>query len=603
MFERRLLETSQSLLQTIDLSPMKRNRAGLIFRWIGCVLVIVHAFLIVYESVSNWEGVKTIEYVGEYAVSHYQSVCKLLMAIVHRDKLDRLFLKMQRFQKLESLDSSLGAELGATFKKWSIALKLYVGNGGLCTIMIILRPLLMNVGDLPVPLYTFNYEIKSPFYEFFYCLEGIQYVYMGILELALDMLFFSFIVYVYYELKIVTNHFERFTIGDETTKRFGEIIDHHNFTLSCVSDLNSIYPILFLNQLLSNMFMMCMSMLVLISGAEITVGLLASHGFFLVSVFIQLFCYCLAGAKITEQSSKVSVAIFQAPWWMDAPMHLKRNVINVIQKAQKNVTISAGESDWSKLSSKLKLKKKKLNSRTARSRFCRRGAFVKFRTLYELYVEDVNVGKLHDGCLHGLGNLLYCAILCKLLDDFFDELVLLEDLNLQENALESVTKRQLINAAVSVGETQRCCGWRTTTSPRGKPPRAHFRRTELRRKRIGNRETETLGLIRYRHHQLHRHQPPGPQYESNRIEYINEDCFKDLVHLNELHLRKNNIMRIYPNGSSGLGALNLEDNIISTSDLLRWTCEPRASQRQKQQDHQSTHRHLQRLAKTNRPSH
>ncbi|KAF5281874.1 hypothetical protein FQR65_LT14518 [Abscondita terminalis] len=342
MSERRLLETSQSFLETIDLSPMKRNRAGLIFRWIGSVLLIIHAILLVYESVYDWEGVKTFEKLGEYVVSHYQSFGKLLMAIVNRDKIDRLFLKTHRFQKLGSLDVHLRTKLTTIFRKWNIALKLYVGNGCLCGIMIILRPLLMNVDDLPVPLYTFNYKIESPFYEMFYFLEATQYAFMIILELALDMLFFSFIVYVYYELTIVTDHFERFTIGDKNTKRFGEIIDHHNLTLSCVSDLNSIYPMLFLNQLLSNIFWMCMSMLVLISGEKITVGFVGSHGFLLVSVFMQLFCYCFAGAKITEQSSKVSVAIFHAPWWMDSPLHLKQNVINVMQKAQEGVTITAG---------------------------------------------------------------------------------------------------------------------------------------------------------------------------------------------------------------------------------------------------------------------
>ncbi|KAF5307175.1 hypothetical protein FQR65_LT00691 [Abscondita terminalis] len=340
MSERPVLETSQRLLQIVDLSPKKRSRAGSIFRKFSTVLLVIHSILLVYEPIAHWKGVSTLEYLGEFVVAHYQSLCKLVITILNRDKINRLFQKMDEFKKLESLDVHLRTKLSAIFKKWDIGIKLYVGNGCLCGSMIILSPLFTSRGNLPVPLYAFGYENKSPSYEFLFVLETIQYGYMTILEMALDMMFFSFIICIYYELMIINYQFEHF--DDKNTERFGEIIDHHNFTLSCISDLNSIYVMSFLNQLLSNMSLICMSMLVLISEENISATLLASHGFFLISVFMQLFCYCLAGTKINEEGSKALVVIFHAPWWIDAPMNLKRNVINVMQKAQQGVKISAG---------------------------------------------------------------------------------------------------------------------------------------------------------------------------------------------------------------------------------------------------------------------
>ncbi|KAF5292068.1 hypothetical protein FQR65_LT11334 [Abscondita terminalis] len=308
MFDKELLEVGLGLLQMCGLNPIKRNRIVLINLCIGTVLTATHFALLLFEFVYRWNGVETLEFLGEFLVGYCQAIPKLLTIIHNEDKFVKLISKVYQFDNHKRVNSSLEAKLNGIFKQFKMAITFYMFSASVAVFLTFGRPLVMNLRVLPVPLHVFFDATKSPFYEIFYVVETVEYVFIVFIIAGSDILFFSLISFVYYELVIVTNKFESFVISDDCVKQFGDIVEHHDSIMSCICDLNSIYSTFFLNQFFCSMCGSCMSILIL-----------------------------------TSNNLLVGNAIFHASWWIEAPTSLKQNIAMVIQRAQRNASISVGE--------------------------------------------------------------------------------------------------------------------------------------------------------------------------------------------------------------------------------------------------------------------
>ncbi|XP_031330265.1 odorant receptor 82a-like [Photinus pyralis] len=189
---------------------------------------------------------------------------------------------------------------------------------------------------LPFPIYDFANVYETPMYEIVYFLECFG---VGILAFAIpgwDLLVYSFVAYIYCELEVVKHEFQSLKVNDEgdLQVKFAEVVRRHEFVLSCIPDLNSACSITMLNQFITLVGAICASMYVL-AAAEHNIPLQVEQTLILIGASAQLFCASCAGTILTDQSESVGMAVFHAPFWLEAPITIKKQIVIIIQRSQK----------------------------------------------------------------------------------------------------------------------------------------------------------------------------------------------------------------------------------------------------------------------------
>ncbi|XP_031330261.1 odorant receptor 82a-like isoform X2 [Photinus pyralis] len=285
---------------------------------------------------------------AESIIGAYQVFVKVIALFFARRKLRKLISKVSALQDIGKLEGTLGKELRGTREKVMKVAKFYFRFYCLTLAVLCSRPLMVkDERTLPYPIYDFANVYESPMYEVVYFLECVG---AGILAVAIggwDLLVYSFVAYIYCELEVVKHEFQSLKVNDEgdLQVKFAEVVRRHEFVLSCIPDLNSVCAMTMLNQFITLVGAICASVYVL-AGAGHNVPLQVEQMLILLAVSTQLLCASCAGTILTDQSKSVGTALFHAPFWLEAPIAIKKEVVMVIQRSQKYEGLSmAGMGD------------------------------------------------------------------------------------------------------------------------------------------------------------------------------------------------------------------------------------------------------------------
>ncbi|XP_037819572.1 odorant receptor 45a-like [Lucilia sericata] len=183
-------------------------------------------------------------------------------------------------------------------------------------------------------------------------ISGIYFLING--NLAIDSLYSWLMHNVVAQFRILKLHFktDANTVrhwGDEEEFRqlMVDRIKHHRRVIELAENFNDVYKIIVFIKFTISFIQIAFLAYQFARGRELSAQLF--HLFFLISVALQLILYCNGGQRIKDESTSVSVFIYDSFKWHDLSIKTKKLLLLSLMRAQKpcNVTGVFFEADLS----------------------------------------------------------------------------------------------------------------------------------------------------------------------------------------------------------------------------------------------------------------
>ncbi|KAB0791774.1 hypothetical protein PPYR_03574 [Photinus pyralis] len=339
MADEKLLSLAFRILGIVGLSPFKQNTFAKIRAGVGGAMCFCLCVLTLIEFPRQTDGVRAFRYMVEPTVGSYQSIIKALSLVVAQKRLLSLAAKVGKFKNVTQADHKLRSE--GIHKRIGKLIRLYIMS--FCTTGAGAFILALWAQDrvLPCPVYYFESWRGSPEYEIAVFLELLWYCCVILTIAGWDIMFYSFATYIYCELEAVKHEFRNMK-AEDLENGLEATVRHHQMVLSCIPDLNSLCSVVFLNQCLSLAVAICAPMFML-AAETWSISLLLQELSMLVAVSGQLFCACLAGSLLTDQSESLATEVFHASsFWLGAPIGVQKQIVVIMQRSQKRDSLSLG---------------------------------------------------------------------------------------------------------------------------------------------------------------------------------------------------------------------------------------------------------------------
>lgn len=127
-----------------------------------------------------------------------------------------------------------------------------------CVFSIIISYFLMPRRTMLLCYGTLDGDFEPYYFTLNYILKIITTFVSSTVVIAYDAMFFYFALYIFTEFSLVKIAFKNWNNQKIWNKRqFTEAVQHHNFVLNYVKDLNQVFSSLFLFQYFINVFIIC----------------------------------------------------------------------------------------------------------------------------------------------------------------------------------------------------------------------------------------------------------------------------------------------------------------------------------------------------------
>ncbi|XP_032669834.1 odorant receptor 22c-like [Odontomachus brunneus] len=205
-----------------------------------------------------------------------------------------------------------------------------------------------NYTSRPFPmkvLFPFEAE-QSPFYELLVALlflHGILTVYTVAI---INGLIFSLVLHVsgqidiiYQELKTISMKVSYIGSDDFT---IGMLIEKHNKVIEFAENVDKLYSFITFLQIFPNTSLICiLAVIAIVSVNSANDVSLAKSGLAYAGITAEIFIFCFIGEYLDIKSRSLADAGYNSLWYNMSPSYSK-NVLFIIMRSQKQLTITAG---------------------------------------------------------------------------------------------------------------------------------------------------------------------------------------------------------------------------------------------------------------------
>lgn len=159
--------------------------------------------------------------------------------------------------------------------------------------------------------------------------------------IAMDTLMFVLITLVSMEFDILRIDFTNLTSAAKLNIEWqaGNFIQRHNNLIECTRKLEQIFSPSFLFNFVQSIFVICLTAFLYTKSSDPIQ--LIMNGSYCTAVLNQIFLICYFGQKIVDSTEKIAHAAYICGWETVSCPKVRRAMINVIQRAQKPVKLTA----------------------------------------------------------------------------------------------------------------------------------------------------------------------------------------------------------------------------------------------------------------------
>ncbi|XP_011862382.1 PREDICTED: odorant receptor 13a-like [Vollenhovia emeryi] len=187
---------------------------------------------------------------------------------------------------------------------------------------------------------------QSPFFELLFVILLIQTMLHAIAVGTINGLIFTLVFHISGQIDIMCHKFRNITKGalhKSSEGLFGMLIERHNRIILFSKNIESLFSIIALMQVVCNTLVICcLGFVIIISihnytGVFVLIKTVA--GYFV--IMTEAFLICFAGEYLCLKSNLLGSAIYETMWY-DMPADQSKLIIFIIMRCQKQLTITAG---------------------------------------------------------------------------------------------------------------------------------------------------------------------------------------------------------------------------------------------------------------------
>nr|XP_022906690.1 odorant receptor 4-like [Onthophagus taurus] len=283
-------------------------------------------------------------------VGFYQMFAKYFMLLVDGKTYANLIKSTEAFWPLDifgeeckNIVSNIHAQTAKGFKTMLILLFL-------TCFTFCIKPLVM-IQTLSIPWHTICDSNKShTCFYLNYFMEVLGFIFMCVTISGFDGLFFGFLTMAYCELEKIKygiNNLKDVKNGVNDQKalmdRVSMLVYQHNLVLKFIKDINTVYSTLNMNQMSGSVASVCIGIYTIGTGRMAkSYSLAANYCVYFMTLTLQIFTYCLAGEKISEQANSLAHAAFDYDWHLEHNNKFTKSLCMIIMMAQSKVELVAG---------------------------------------------------------------------------------------------------------------------------------------------------------------------------------------------------------------------------------------------------------------------
>uniref|UniRef100_A0A6P7FML6 Odorant receptor n=1 Tax=Diabrotica virgifera virgifera TaxID=50390 RepID=A0A6P7FML6_DIAVI len=229
-------------------------------------------------------------------------------------------------------------------------------------IVFLVVPLFAEKRQLPFPAkYSFDWS-PSPIYQLVYlshtigflvvmvsCILGVDCMFLGIGASAVTQYRILQRAFAYYnapEMREVGQKLKELdregyaSVYDDKAEYFTRCLNHHLLLLKIVKNMNSVFSLIVLVQLLCSVSGLCLGTYMM-TRDEFTADKLILAAVLALGYLDQLMVYCIIGNELNYQASLLPEYIYKSNWGELENRSLQRDVIFLIQHSQRVPQLSA----------------------------------------------------------------------------------------------------------------------------------------------------------------------------------------------------------------------------------------------------------------------
>nr|AKC58546.1 odorant receptor 11 [Anomala corpulenta] len=345
------IKTSLTMLNLKGLNPLISTRSSNT-RAITFLLTEVLATITVASSLftKTLEADSVVDNISGIVFS-IQTICKEVTMLLCRDEFVALLNYVEEFWPVNEFGIESGTNIRNIQKSTSKALKIFRCLLLMCTVIIISEPFFAEGRQFPVSWIDIScIQTSLICYGVIYgflcgCTIGLV-IFLSLI----DGLFFNLLSYGYCELEQVKYALFNLSIdgdvrGDqvETLREIAVLVRHHVTSLEYVQRVKKLMSKVMLYQFSSSLFTLCTGLYVLTyQGFPPSVEAAVKFVPFVACAAFQIFAYCVAGQKISEQTESIANAAYECRWWFKHQPRLQRSICLIIQRSHRRIVLSAG---------------------------------------------------------------------------------------------------------------------------------------------------------------------------------------------------------------------------------------------------------------------
>ncbi|RZB39678.1 7tm 6 domain containing protein [Asbolus verrucosus] len=349
------------LLESTNLWPEKRTPFAKITNWIFLFLCIFIESGQIAFVIRNIKDITRIASAMSTVSTTFQAITKLSVLYIYSNKLKSvLWLIWHEFWPAEIAGPRIEQQLKSYNTIIIHASVVMFISGVSFAFGFLSAPLRTGTRILPFEsVYPFDWS-GSPLYEIIYVTEwitNIAFIVVGIC--GHDYLFLgicSNIVAQYTLLRATFNSLGAANIEEtnrrildsnteplkrrENEKLLERCIAHHVMLTDVCEEVAHIFSFSCFVQLFSSVTALCVAALIM-TFAEIDVTLFTAVSAYLFGHLLQLFLFCTLGNEVTSHAGELATSIFCSEWYNIEGISLKKDLLFVMDKARREVKISA----------------------------------------------------------------------------------------------------------------------------------------------------------------------------------------------------------------------------------------------------------------------
>ncbi|RZC34110.1 7tm 6 domain containing protein, partial [Asbolus verrucosus] len=322
------------------------------FSYFGLILVLAVIEILVSFQSNVYDAIESIltiflylHIMGKYAVLHF-----------HKSTLACLLTKRSKFWKIRDFDDAVREDCRNITKTALTFIKAYLTYSCLVASSFLVQPFI--TGQLPVLLY-----VPKNWYFFLAC--SFWYLTPSIVASiwGVDTTFYAVSTPVIVQFKLLASRFERLNFGSSSTeemsvkvkKELKELVDYHNFLLWYSQEINRMFSGIFLVQFLVAIAISCMQLFIASQGQFELGNKIKCLSYFIMQI-VETGIYCFTTEAISENSENIGNAVYQSSWYETAGNTAKRDILPIINRAQKRIVFRGFGLVWINMETFTRLK-------------------------------------------------------------------------------------------------------------------------------------------------------------------------------------------------------------------------------------------------------